>query len=163
MAGNPITTVKANLRPALAALMPATTADASVTVPVFYRYPGDATVPRECVWFHGSETTYAVTALRAGRRRRTLTVRFDVVAQVLLEGPTVVEATDNTPLNYDADLRCDALITVVDEYIADEEHLATASLVDVAWVESTRQEYGVQPNGAWSRAIARVAFHARVL
>lgn len=160
MAGNPVATVKANLAAALRPLMPLQTGT-SDAVPVFYTYPGDDNAGRELVWFHGAETDYEVHSLRAGRRRRMLTVRFDVVAQVLLEGSTL-EAGASAPQQV-ADARADQLAQVVDEYIADEEHAATPALVDVAWVESSRSEYGVHDHGSWSRVILRVAFRTRIL
>jgi len=160
MAGNPVATVKANLADALRPLMPLQTGAAD-PVPVFYTYPGDDNAGRELVWLHGADTEYEVHSLRAGRRRRLLTVRFDVVAQVLLEGGTLEAGTD-APQQV-ADARADELAGVVDTFIADEEHAATPALVDVAWVESSRFEYGVHDHGAWSRVILRVAFRTRIL
>jgi hypothetical protein len=160
MAGNPVAIVKANLAAALRPLMPLQTGS-SDPVPVLYSYPGDDNAGRELVWFHGADTSYEIHSLRAGRRRRVLTVRFDVVAQVLLEGATVESGTD-APQQV-ADARADELAQVVDEYIADEEHAASPALVDVAWVESSKTEYGVHDHGSWSRVILRVAFTARVL
>jgi len=162
MAGNPIAAVKANLRPQLASRMPAKLTSVGL-VPVHYSHPGDAYAGNELVWFHGADTAYSVHSLRAGRRRRMLTCRFDVVAQVLIEGTTNDYDPVDSPLHQQADARADLLIQIVDEYIADDEHLASAALIDVAYVESTRTEYGVHEHGAWARVVLRVAFDARIL
>lgn len=163
MAGNPVAAVKANLVAALRDLMPQQT-DSTDLVPVFYAYPGDEHAGTEVVWLHGADTEYAVHSMRADRRRRKLVIRFDVVAQVLLQGATLddIDSAGQAPQQI-ADARCDELIQVVDEYIADEQHAASPALVDVAWVEGSRHEYGTHEHGSWARVILRVACDARIL
>jgi hypothetical protein len=162
MAVDPIALVKRQWATALQGEMPSLT-DGSETVPVTYGYPGDKHVAKEAVFFHGGDTEYEVHSLRADRRRRLIHASFDVIVQVRQAGASNNdEAQDDGP-QFACDTRCWDLWQLIDEHIADEEHLASPELVDVAWVVSTRLEYGTYDLGVWSRLIGRIRFDARIL
>ena len=165
MAGNPVAVVKRQWRDALDPLMPMALAAGgdSFRVPVSYRYPGDQLVRREHVWFHGASSAYGVHSMRAGRRRRDLTVTFDVVCEVRLDGVATDDDQSTITLQEQADARAQALAQIVDEHIADEEHMASSELVDVAQVVSSRDEYGDTDTGVWSRVTLTVSFKSRPL
>jgi hypothetical protein len=160
MAGNPTPQVKANWVAALTPIMPAALSGVGL-VPVFYAYPGDDSPGHEIVFMHGSDTVYSNHAMRAGRRRRHLRCSFDAVIQVLIEGITADVVGPNP--HKIADERAELLATVLDEHIAENEHLASPTLIDVASLTRSAQVYGIHEHGAWTRITLTVEFDARIL
>lgn len=130
-------------------------------VPVFYANPGDRFVGPECVWFDRINDDYGVIPLRAGRRRRLVTSTFQVVVEVFLEGRS--NPNEWWSLQHDCDLQAAAIRQVIDEQIADEEHLSCPDLIDVAQLVQARTERGLTATGAGTRIILDVSFDARIL
>ncbi len=151
MAGDPTATVKAQWLEALGGL------DALTGVQLAYCWPGVDHTRKEAVWFQGARTDYSVHSLKAGRRRRKVTIRFDVIVCVQRDGSS---GPDQQAL---ADARAHELWTALDEHIADDEHLNSAALIDVAWVESAELVQGYGDTGVVAQINAVVAFDARIL
>ena len=143
-------------------LMPFTIAANLVEpVPVFYSHPGDRYVGPDCVWFDRVNDDYGVIPLRAGRRRRLVTSTFQVVIEVFLNGPS--DPTNWFSLQHECDLQAGLIRQVIDEQIADEEHLSCPDLIDVAQLVRARTERGLTATGAGTRIILDVTFDARIL
>lgn len=131
------------------------------TVPVYYSHPGDRHLGPDCVWFDRVIDDYNVVPLKAGRRRRLLTSTFQAVIEVFIEGASA--ASDWFDLQHDCDLQASAIRQVIDEDIADEEHLHCPDLIDVAKLVQSRTERGLTATGAGTRIILDVSFDARIL
>ena len=131
-------------------------------VQVFYTHPGDRSNVRECVWLEPEiDETYSVTAMRTDRRRRTVRTRFNVAIQVLLEGK--VDVGDVSPLQYACDMQAAAIRQIIDESIADEQHLSSPDLVDWAKLNSGRIERGMTATGVGTRLFLSVECESRIL
>jgi hypothetical protein len=147
----------------LAGLMPASIVPTTghPVVPVYYSNPGDRVLGPDCVWFDRINDDYDVIPLKAGRRRRLITTTFQVVIEVFLEGPSA--ANDASSLQYDCDVQAAAIRQVIDEDIADEEHLQCPDLIDVAKLVRGRAERGLTATGAGTRVVLDVSFDSRIL
>lgn len=130
-------------------------------VPVFYAHPGDRWTGPDCVWFDRPIDSYSVGPLRAARRRRMISTTFQVVIEVFLEGPS--DPTQWWSLQHECDLQAAAIRQVIDENIADEEHLSCPDLIDVAQMVTSRAERGLTATGAGTRLVLDVQFDARIL
>ena len=165
MAGQPVVWVKQAWAEALRPLMPALNdpVDGSPgSVPVDYMWPGSAMVQRVHVWFEGDTTTSEVHSLRQGRRRRRQTTEFRVICQALVDRPAEGHGSDS-----ELQALCDQIVydlaDIIDTHIADDEHMASAALVDVAQYLGHDLESGPLPDGVGSRLTCRVSFQTRIL
>lgn len=143
-------------------LMP-TQLESADLVPVWYSNPGDRTASRENVWFDQVTDDYEVHSLRQGRRRRKLRSGFEVIIEVILFGATADSVLESEPLQLRCDRQVSAIRQVIDEHIADDEHLSCADLIDVAWLVSSKTERGLVDQGVANRTTLRVEFDARIL
>lgn len=162
MADSPTFTVMQTWAETLRPLMPVTVDPRSgELVPVFYAHPGERWQGPDCVWFDRPIDAYNVGPMRSGRRRRMITSTFQVVIEVFLEGPS--DPTSWWSLQHECDLQAGLIRQVIDEHIADEEHLACPDLIDVAQLVSSRADRGLTATGAGTRIVLDVQFDARIL
>lgn len=147
MASYPTLTVKQQWLAALSAL------PALAGVQLGYSWAGDLTTAPEAIWFEGDRSSFEVHSLRAGTRRRLVTTEFLAVVQVLGVGRSQLQA----------DTRCYELVSVLDEHIAAEEHLASPGLVDVAWFIAADLEQGPVDNGNGARIVCTIRYQSRPL
>lgn len=162
MADVPTFTVLQRWAETLRPLMPISIDPASgQPVPVFYAHPGDRWQGQDCVWFDRPVDSYTVGPMRAGRRRRSTTTTFQVVIEVFLEGPS--DPSSWWSLQHECDLQAGLMRQVIDEHIADEEHLSCPDLIDVAQLVTSRSERGLTATGAGTRIVLDIQFDARIL
>jgi hypothetical protein len=133
-------------------------------VRISYSHPGPDLLETEHVYFDGGDATIEVSSMKAGRLRRLYTVEFNVIVLVQQVGPASVspDGVTRTPQEV-ADTRAQEIATVIDEHIADDQHLSSPEVVDQAWSTGTTSSYGYLDNGVVSQVVMRVAFRSRPL
>lgn len=138
MAGNPIVEVKRAFIAALAG-------EDLGSVQLSYSFRGAEHCMRLVgdvaagVWLDGASTDYGVHAMKAGRRRRDMTPSFTVVVAVFMAGASLVDEVESETLQQRCDERAEEIVTVIDEYIADNQQLASPELIEWALITRTAQ------------------------
>lgn len=169
MAANQVVTIKQALVTAWAAILPNIDGTAQ-PVGVDYSWPGSRQ-RLEHVWFYGARTEVTDVVVKAGRRWRDVTTSVDVVVEVSRKGKQVDDTTA-VVLQPVVDERCDYLLGLIEEWVADNPTLGygagTSSdglnsfAVQGALIESVDFEHGPIENGCAARNIARLTYYARI-
>lgn len=161
---DPIDLIKLRFVEALNDGMPSILADsgrAAGNVPVFYTFPGDDLLGREAVFLDAARSEFSVEHLRAHVRRRTIRAEFEVIVQVIYQGPSEdADDSPDLPPQFLADRRCRELWSLIEARIADSSDLSrlgSPELVDVARVVRTVLQFGPHDLGPYSRLIATIA------
>lgn len=119
---------------------------------------------KAAIWF-GPSTPVIIErhAMRATRQLRMYTVAFEVIVEVLVAG----ESNDDTATGTNAALRAESyaydLWQPIDEHIADDLHLSSPTLVELAWVDGEDASSGFTDTGYGFRMHVPVFARFRVL
>jgi hypothetical protein len=167
MAQNQIIPVKQALVAAWSAILPQIEGS-STPVGCDYSWPG-AKQKAEHIWFYGARTQVTDVALKAGRRWRDVVTSTDVVIEVSRKGKQTDE-TSAVVLQPVVDERCDYLLGLLDEWVADNPNLGfgpgtstdNTFAITGALIEAHDFEHGPIENGCAARNIARLTYYARV-
>ena len=168
MAWNQLVAVKRNLVTEFDGIMPGPTETGSPSGGVDYSWPGKMQLD-EHVWFYGGEHSISDPAIKAGRRWRDVVTSFDLVIEVRRAGPTV-DTDDRVTLQAECDERCDYLLGLCDEWIADNADLGFGPgtstdnefVITGALIEAVRFEHGPTDRGCAALNVARITYYARI-
>lgn len=163
MAKIPIAEVKQTWRNALAAL-PALT-----DVNLHPAWPGEGLLYddakridpyKAAIWFAPSKPTlYERHAMRANRQLRMVTCTFNVVIEVLAAG----DSNAGGAMALAAESYAYDLWQPIDEHVADDLHLSSPLLVELAWVEAEDAVSGFTDTGYGFRLHMPVSARFRLL
>lgn len=167
MAQNQIIPVKQALVVAWSAILPQIEGTAT-PVGCDYSWPG-AKQKAEHIWFYGARTEVTDLAIKAGRRWREMVTSLDVVIEVNRKGKQV-DQNASVVLQPVVDERCDYLLGLLDEWVADNPTLGfgpgttadNSFAITGALIDGHDFEHGPIENGCAARNIARLTYHARV-
>lgn len=168
MAWNQLVAVKRNLVTEFAAIMPVSE-ETGGAVGVDYSWPGKMQLD-EHLWFYGGEHAISDPVIKAGRRYRDIVSSFDLVIEVRRAGATVDPDDGTTDLQSECDERCDYLLGLCDEWIADNPHLGFGPgtstdnefTITGSLIEAVRFEHGPTDRGCAALNVARVTYYARI-
>lgn len=169
MAWNQLVAVKRNLVRELAKVIPASDESGNPVAGIDYSWPGKMQLD-EHIWFYGGEHSIDDPVVKAGRRWRDVTSSFDLVIEVRRTGQTI-DSDDRITLQADCDERCDYLLGLCDQWIADNPHLGFGPDPDAvdndfvitgSLIEAVRFEHGPIDRGCAALNVARVTYYARI-
>ena len=167
MAQNQIIAVKQALVAAWNEILP-TIESTGTPVGCDYSWPGSKQ-RLEHIWFYGARTDVTDIAIKAGRRWREMVTSLDVVIEVSRKGKQTDE-TSAVVLQPIVDARCDYLLGLLDEWVADNPTLGfgpgtsadNSFAITGALIDGHDFEHGPIENGCAARNIARLTYYARV-
>lgn len=124
---------------------------------VTYGWPGD-TFEDKAMWLGAANVSRDHETIRAGRRRRHETIDLTVALwSVDVEGDDAAERQEA------ADQAALAVVKIIDEWIADENHLGRPDLIDWALLTSFTHEVGPSENGQAALIDLTIRIRSRLL
>lgn len=124
---------------------------------VSYGWPGD-TLGLRCMWLGAAQVGVEVENIRAIRRRRHETIDLTVALwSVDVEGDSAEERQEA------ADVAALDVLRLLDEWIADENHVGRPDLIDMAFLTSWSHEVGPSERGQAALIDATVRIRSRLL
>ena len=126
---------------------------------VTYGWPGDRHVTTRSIWCGATTAQVETTSIRATRRRRTEspTINVAIWAEEIDAASTPSERQET------ADAAVFDALTVLDEWIADDNQLGRADLVDIAWLDRWTHDVGPTERGVAALITAEIRYQARLL
>lgn len=122
-----------------------------------YGWPGDKLAKRS-MWIGAAQVGVEVEVMRAVRRRRHETIDLNVALWARDDdGDDPAERQEN------ADEAVLGVLRVLDEWIADENHVGRPDLIDMAFLTSWTHEVGPTENGQAALIEATIRIRSRLL
>lgn len=123
-----------------------------------YTWPGKHVTARH-IWCGGATAQVETTSMRAARRRRT----EEPTINVAFWAEERAAKTDHAVRQEIADAAVFEALTVLDEWIADDNQLGRPDLVDMAWLDRWTHDVGPTESGEAALITAEIRYQARLL